>query len=1148
MIRTPHGDADVVVLDAPPSTDLAQLIGQVTGQAPPPAAHVDGRAVITSTRLVDLDLHIGSVIDAGAARPGRGRPVTVGGAALPPPGSPAPAPPPAATQPAGSVGDGADEPADGAESTPPSQVILELTQLTGRGAGRQLRLGPGRYRVGPGRRLVAGELGENPVEQPAFEVVVDADGSATVRPGPRSGSSKGILSPMLAGRSLVADQEWTTGRLSVAGRLFDLRPPSEGMARPRARPDHRGRIPFHRSSVRPTYERLVADATALARGRLDGLWTKRPTLEGSLPIPIGFGPDGETLESVDMVLHSGLAVVGSDEFTAAMARGLLVMAATSAGPADLDIAIASSSARLAHWDWAKWLPHARTGEPGAGTAVYSSRGLLADWADRLLSATADLRYQRARSERGSRFTLLVLDDRDLWSTRESPVRSLLVDPPPGLRILVLCSAMSDTPGSCSAVIEEVTAAEGLASVEYGPSPVMVGSLARLHERGGAVDSVSELIRPALVEDDVAVRIARGIAPLDDLADERPPDDTRFEHAPTLADVLHLADELEPPRWVDPDAAVDDSLRVVIGRLAEDTPLPPEFPPPRDGAASGGRTPDREPPGAVPRARPGDGGAPRSERLDAGSSDAAVLDLSGVRSTFLGGLDVERRSDVLASIVLGACMRRDVDGLAILSVGRRTPAWFDELPQVAGIVVAGGDDDVRRVSHRIRRVIDEHRSLQVLVVVEAGQDRIDDRETAFQSPDADGRYDFLRAMLDLAAELERVHVLAVGGEPIEVVARATGHDFDAVIELAPGTGRSTIAVGGHTDRFVPVVRAAGLSGARSGTLRIRPVVLGRPMTPLERRLVRREPAGAPDEDSVVIDVADLVADRSSPGRDQPGPLVPPVLPHSTPLRRMLDRFGGDGVPLGLVDRPAAAEHTPYWWDPEKGETLIAVGSPRSGVTALVDVVTVGVAARVDPAELSVYAIEPLPQRRRALEQLPHAASVTSTDDPIETDRVVSEIEAIAARRRRDGRHRGDPTILLLVGDLGRLRRWLPTHHDSSDGSVPPTSEEGVMARLGALAVDGPEVGIRLVVITSRANDLGPLRYSPGDRLIGELQDPSESAELGAPRGFDATGQAGRCWSVDEGQLVQLATAPRSPERAVHDLLGADLGPARGGGRP
>ena len=62
-----------------------------------------------------------------------------------------------------------------------SESDVDLVQIAGHGAGRISRLGPGRYRVGPGRRSSADELTLAPVEHTMFELVVEPAATSRAR-------------------------------------------------------------------------------------------------------------------------------------------------------------------------------------------------------------------------------------------------------------------------------------------------------------------------------------------------------------------------------------------------------------------------------------------------------------------------------------------------------------------------------------------------------------------------------------------------------------------------------------------------------------------------------------------------------------------------------------------------------------------------------------------------------------------------------------------------------------------------------------------------------------------------------------------------------------------------------------------------------
>ena len=123
-MRTPHGDADVSIVSHAPTTTIGDVVSAVTGQAIPRLVLIDDRAVDATTLLDDVQLVAGAVVT---------------------------------TEP----------------SIPPVISITDagIVQIAGHGAGRVTRLGPGRYRIGPGRRSNAGELDMAPVERTAFEVI-----------------------------------------------------------------------------------------------------------------------------------------------------------------------------------------------------------------------------------------------------------------------------------------------------------------------------------------------------------------------------------------------------------------------------------------------------------------------------------------------------------------------------------------------------------------------------------------------------------------------------------------------------------------------------------------------------------------------------------------------------------------------------------------------------------------------------------------------------------------------------------------------------------------------------------------------------------------------------------------------------------------
>ena len=226
-MRTPHGDADVSIVSAPQGTTLGNIVAAVTGQAMPRLVQVDDHVVDATTPLDDAGLLQGSVVTS--------------------------------------------EPMVAVAT---SDADVELVQIAGRGAGQISRLGPGRYRIGPGRRSSADELTLAPVEHTSFELVVEptaANSEVTViaeQPGTAADPATDVL---IDGIRVDHPTRWSNGTLSVARRAFQIDTPARS-DRPHtlSAPDHDGTVEFSRPPRRPTRppRRPVVDAVRDATERV----------------------------------------------------------------------------------------------------------------------------------------------------------------------------------------------------------------------------------------------------------------------------------------------------------------------------------------------------------------------------------------------------------------------------------------------------------------------------------------------------------------------------------------------------------------------------------------------------------------------------------------------------------------------------------------------------------------------------------------------------------------------------------------------------------------------------------------------------------------------------------------------------------------
>ncbi|MFK8025437.1 MAG: hypothetical protein AB8G26_15875, partial [Ilumatobacter sp.] len=248
------------------------------------------------------------------------------------------------------------------------------------------------------------------------------------------------------------------------------------------------------------------------------------------------------------------------------------------------------------------------------------------------------------------------------------------------------------------------------------------------------------------------------------------------------------------------------------------------------------------------------------------------------------------------------------------------------------------------------------------------------------------------------------------------------------------------------------------------------------------------------------------------------LLPPPLPDAVDFDDLIRRYPGDAIPIGLIDRPEHAENEVYWWRPGQS-SLIVAGTPRTGVGSLLDLIALGTAQRTAADDLHVYAIDGLPQRQRAFAALPHLGDVIGPDDWASTEALIDALhgEVVERLEAPEGKR---PDLLLLIGDLGRVRRAIPLERIDE-----------IIARLQMIVADGHRVGVSVVAIASRSQDLADLMTGAGDRLVADLTDPADRGRLGAPVAGPNDRVTRRCWSTHRDRRVQLATPPNDMEAAV-----------------
>jgi hypothetical protein len=961
VVRTPHGDADVSVGVHAPDATLGDLIGTVTGQAVPRLAVVDDRAVDCSTPLDDVGLMIGSTIVTDPPAP------------------------------------------------QPANEVVRLLQVAGPGAGRIRRLVPGRFRIGPGRRLTADQLEPGAVDAAKFEMTIDADGQVTVAPTSPAPSDEVLHAD---GTPVEAPLEWQDQVVIIGDRGFMIDHGSTSTRRRLAPPDAHGTVAYNRPpqrvSDRPRTP--VVDAVQDATLARPTLWQRRRSDVGAFRATIGLRCDADLRPvgvELDLAEQRAIAFVGADDIRTALARTLLVDLATLHGPADLGVVIVARPDHVASWDWSKWLPHLRLdGRP----RVLSEPADIAHWVGEL--------DDPSRGSEDGRLTLVIVDDPHLWQQRDGPLRRLTPSPPADLRLVALCDEVGQAPAVCTTLV--TASAEGVVEVT---STRDVADLGR--------------IVPALVETGVAAEVARSMAPLVD-TELDVPDAEHDDDGRNLTELIGLA------------GASADDVRSRWEHPAADTTV-------------------------------------------LGTRRGAPVELdTSLGSIRVDGADTDDVTRTVATIVLANCLRHDPDSLWVLDLlgPRVRPSLVDalaELPHAADPGLTETDlatIEPTRLLERLRNAVTAADGPERIVVAV----RLDERS-----------HELVSHLVAASEEHRGLQVVvAAGAESIGPACTVR-----IALEAADGRRHATMAIanGDASPRFLLDESLVGPG------LDVVPFTLGRSLTPLERRLdhVTRRQRRERFADELRTLVA-LIGAAAGERAEHPT-LLPPALPGLVDTDELLAGHPGDGIPIGLVDRPSG-DIEPLWWRPQDG-SLIAIGAARSGVDHVLSTIVLGLVDRFAADDVALAVVERSIGRRRILEQLPHARLVVAPDD---SAAVTALIEVVTAAV---GAPRTDPTLVVLIDDLGQFRERARADHllESLDA---------------ALATATAAVGRVALVTVARSQTAVDALDSVGLRLVGGAGGADDTLEtVGLP--------VGRCRTWPTGDLVQLATLRTSITEALAQRL-------------
>ncbi len=984
VVRTPHGDADVSIVTRTPTTTLGDVLAAVTGQAVPRLALVDDRAVDPATSLDDVGLLLGSVVTTEP-------------------------PLPSAT----SIAD------------------IDIAQIAGYGAGRVVRLGPGRYRFGSGRRSSADELDIAPVETASFELVVEptdvVSDVAVVPEGP---------DVALDGAPVTTTTSWGEGVLTVGSRAFQLEIPARSdPARRLPTPDDDGTVAFSRPPrSRSTPDRRpVVDAVHDSTLAWPTLWERRPDHADAFVLPVGLRSEAVDAPcvTVDVAADRGVALAGSERFRESLARTLIVEAVTLHGPADVDLVVLTTPDRLAQWDWAKWLPHLRLdGQP----AIWSTRDAVARWAEGAGGGMASAATPRISGH----LTVVILDDPALWNRRESPVRSIMSNPPDNLRFIALCDDETQAPSFCTTLISQT---------ENG--------LARLHSFSRA-DEVGDF-RAALTEPAVAARVARSLAPLADVElPTAPPTTTGAREGVGIEELIGVATSSD-----------------ILARWADDRQRPT--------VAVGQR--DQE------------------------GVEIAIDDTT----TVVVGSSMGDAFDVAATSLIAQCVEYSPERLWIVPlVLHRSPRseFLWQLPHATAPHDVAVPIEPRRLLARLRSLLTAAEGPTRIVMVTEATEAVAPDPTWLAAL-ADG----VRATSGLALVVVTDHadgVRSIGDTVIRVERHGDvrGPDDRRVATLA-------IRNEGPGPAFAPLQP----STTTASTLVMRPYVVGRALTPLERRIQQRWVQTTAVPDRAFTPIVALLGEAAARHANDHEPLtehdrlvLPPPMPTRVDLGELFAASPGDGIPLGLVDDPSGARHVTRWWEPGSG-SLLVFGSRRSGIEQVLDTISLGVIDRFSALDVRLIVVESSSTHRHALHETGHEMRIVAPDQVSDVVDALDEISRELDRRAAASivaPHDG-PRLVVLIGDLVSLRRRYATH---------PLGERIDEVLVAAAATDS---GVDVVAYASELDGAGRFATIASSRLVGASSNHDELSALGVEHPSELDSLVGRCRAFPGADLVQLAVA-------------------------
>ena len=795
--------------------------------------------------------------------------------------------------------------------------------------------------------------------------------------------------------------------------------------------------------------------------------------------------------AVELAQGGVVGIVGPRRSALAAARALVCQAAVLHGPADVSVAVLTESDRVADWEWTKWLPHVR--DVRRGEAARLLAGSDPEW--------QALAARLAEEDVSGESLLVVLDGDGLITGRSAVGRQLLraESRPSGI---VIASAADRLPAACSHVL--------VAGEEASDSQL------QRPRQGSVVDRLVVAGMSASTARSCALAIAR----------------------------------FEDPELHVPGAGLPAQVPLVplLGLPAVD---------PAAVAAQWRR--NRQLPSLA---------AP----IGVGEDGPFVVDL--VRDGphgLVAGTTGAGKSELLRTLISSLASAHGPDELNFVLVDYKGGAAFGEcarLPHTVGMVTdldeELGERALRSLEAELRyreRMLREQQAADLgryQEIVRAGKAAplprllviIDEFATL-----AEDLPEFVNSLVGIAQRGRSlgVHLVLATQRPAGVVNQnirantnlrvclrvQSPQDSLDVIEspLAGGIGRDQpgrayLRLGPSELIAIQAALVTSAHVAQSATgVTIAPFAFGQP-PPQQRADGEDRPARS--DLSRLTQVCREASDLARVPPPRPPWLSP--LPGSVDLERLL-RAGqprsllGDGAalaPLGVADDPDAQSQYLVGWDLQAGNLLL-FGITGSGTTTALASTAVGLAQRLSPAQLHLYALDFGAGALAPLASLPHVGAVIGGSDHERQRRLLARLRAtIEHRRHLDAVQRASSPLIVLL--LDGYAGFVAEHSDAAGDAT-----RDLLARVWA---DGPELGVCVALSAERVAAVpNALAALATQRLAFRLADPADYSQFGVRRRTLPHFVPGRAIVAGTGQVLQVAHTPDGLEAAVRRTAAA-----------